>query len=330
MTTQNVPGVTIGRTATPRRILKQAARDLIVQEGVTINGTLACDGLQSTGYEKYIRAGSLLGKITATGLMVPLKRTKTNGAGAATATLVVDNSSFFQLGDTVTVGASASTTILSIVHSTNTITLAATRTWGDNEVVIATDGSGTARGILLDDEVRLWNEERTAAANMQAQMLIAGYVQKSLVLGDLNAALEDPQHKLGKIVFDDEYLSTFTPPTSANLGWKQVSAAADMTLTAADSGLEIFATAAVNITLPAVASAGQGFRIRAHQTAAATLTITAPAGLLIALNNAAATSVAYSTGSQQIGAGVEIVLLPNMTKYKASNISAGVQAVTVA
>ena len=329
MTTQNLPGVTAGRSVTPRRILKQAARDQIVQQGVIVNGTVSYDGA-NTNYEKYIRAGSLMAKITSTGLWTPLKRSKTNGAGAAATALIVDNAVFFRAGDSVVIGANAAVTVSSIDYSTHTLTIGSAKTWGDNEPVYVADGSGIARGILLDDEVKLWNEDKSAVANKSAQVLIRGYVQKSLVLGDLAAALEDSQHKLRHIIFDDEFFSTFTPPTRDNLGWKQVSIAADKTLTADDSGYEFFATAAVNITLPALASAGQGFRIRAHQTADANLTITAPSGKLIALHNAAATSVAYSTSSQKIGAGVEVVLLPDGTKYKASNISAGVQAVTVA
>ena len=310
-------------------MLLQAAKDNGILFPVTIDGSEAYDGA-NTSYERYIRGGWLLGKITSTGIFVPMRRTKTNGAGSATATLIVDNAAAFKAGDTVVVGGATSTTISSIVYSTNTITLAATKTWGDNEPVVVDDGSDHAVAVLADDEVSVWNMEKTAQVDPSAQAIFAGPVRKSLILGDLAAALEDPKAKLRHIILDDEILSTYAPPTRDNLGWKQVSVAADKTLVAADSGTEFFATAAVNLTLPAVASAGQGFRIRAHQTADANLTITAPSGLMIALHNAAATSVAYSTSSQKIGAGVEIVFLPNLSKYKACNISAGVQAVTVA
>ena len=329
MTTQRAPGVEVGRTVTPREVLQHAARGLAVQYPVTIDGSEAYDG-SNTSYERYIRGGWLLGKITSTGLFVPLRRTKTNGAGSAATELIVDNAAAFKAGDSIVIGANEAVTVSSIVYSTHTITIGSAKTWGDNEPVYVNDGSGTARAILLDDEVNCWNIEKTAQVDPSAQGLVAGFVRKSMILGDLAAALEDSQSKLRHIVLDDEHFSTYTPPTRDNLGWKQVTVAADKTLVAADSGTEFIATAAVNLTLPAIASAGQGFRIRAHQTADANLTITAPSGKLIALHNAAATSVAYSTSNQKIGAGVEIIFLPDLSKYKACNISAGVQAVTVA
>jgi hypothetical protein len=53
-----------------------------MQDGITL-GSAGYDG-SNTSYESYIRAGWLMGKITSSGLWVPCKRTKTNGAGSAT------------------------------------------------------------------------------------------------------------------------------------------------------------------------------------------------------------------------------------------------------
>lgn len=84
---------------------------------------------------------------------------------------------------------------------------------------------------------------------------------------------------------------------------------ADYTLTAADSG-GVFTTTgaagAVNFTLPAVATS-TGFEYTFANTADQNITITAPAGTLVAFNNAAATSIAFSTASEKIGAAVKVV-----------------------
>jgi hypothetical protein len=303
----------------------------VEQFGITLDGTNSYDGGQSTGYEKYIRGGFLMGRITSSGLWRPCPRTKTNGAGSATATLVVDNSIPFQAGDVIVIGATSGT-ISSIVYSTHTITLSATKTWGDNEPVYVDDGSQLCRGILLDSEVNCWDINKVNKINPGAELMIRGRAQSSYILGDLAAVLEDRQNLIaGRILIDNyDVIGSSSWPLPRNIEWRQMSIAADKTLVAGDSGGEFFATAAVNLTLPAIASAGQGFRVRIHQTADANLTVTAPSGKLIALNNAAATSVAASTSSQKIGAGFEICFLPDLSKYKVVMLNAGVQAVTVA
>ena len=59
MTAQALPGVTSGRTVTPRRILKQAGKGREIQIPVTLSGSASYDGA-NTSYEKYIRGGCFL------------------------------------------------------------------------------------------------------------------------------------------------------------------------------------------------------------------------------------------------------------------------------
>lgn len=84
---------------------------------------------------------------------------------------------------------------------------------------------------------------------------------------------------------------------------------ADYTVTLADNGTVFTntgAAGAVNFTLPAVAG-NTGYHFEFFVTAGQTITITAPAGKLIAYNNAAATSLAFSTAAEKIGGMCEIV-----------------------
>ncbi len=94
------------------------------------------------------------------------------------------------------------------------------------------------------------------------------------------------------------------------MGLRKISAkTAAYTVTLADNGTLFTNTGAgggVTFTLPAVAG-GAGYWFDFFLTADQTITITAPAGKLMAYNNAAATSIAFSTASEKIGGGVTIV-----------------------
>lgn len=175
----------------------------ITYPGGIIMASTGVDG-SNTGYTYEIRAGWLVGKITASGKYVPCKRTKANGAGSTVADLVVDNAAAFAAGDTITVGSNTGCVIDSVNYSTNTITLTATKSWSDNDRVFAEDGSATCRGVL-DTFIKLKNENNTAAADRSADMIVAGLVNDDFVLGDLSAILEDAnslQH-LKLIRFED-------------------------------------------------------------------------------------------------------------------------------
>lgn len=87
------------------------------------------------------------------------------------------------------------------------------------------------------------------------------------------------------------------------------------------------AAGAVNFTLPTTLKRGQAFEF--FNEANQNMTVTAPAGKLVAFNNAAATSVALSTAGQKIGGGFRITVNSDATKYMAEPIVAG-HTVTVA
>lgn len=104
----------------------------------------------------------------------------------------------------------------------------------------------------------------------------------------------------------------------------------DYTVVAADNG-KLFtnegAAGAVNFTLPTVAA---GYRFWFKSVADQNLTVTGAAGTVIALNNAAATSVAFSTASQKIGGGFMVESNAAGTKWRVQTFSAGANTVTVA
>lgn len=77
------------------------------------------------------------------------------------------------------------------------------------------------------------------------------------------------------------------------------------------------AAGAVVFTLPAIADVNDGWLTDFFVTADQNLTITAPAGKLVAFNNAAATSLAFSTVAERIGGGVTVRYDSGLTKYVA-------------
>lgn len=83
----------------------------------------------------------------------------------------------------------------------------------------------------------------------------------------------------------------------------------------ADIGSVIVATGAITVTLPAVADVWNGWNIKVFNGANNNLTITAPSGKLVTFNNTAATSAAFSTTSEKVGAGAEIIYDSALTKY---------------
>jgi len=72
---------------------------------------------------------------------------------------------------------------------------------------------------------------------------------------------------------------------------------------------------AIVLTLPPVANVDDGWNIEVLVVADQTVTVTAPSGKLIAFNNAAATSIAYSTTSEKIGGALEIRFISSAGKY---------------
>lgn len=155
--------------------------------GITIDATAGYDG-SNTGYETLFRAGCVMALNTSSKKYVPAKRTLANGAGSSTASLVVDNSAFFKAGDALQIG-STTGTISSIDYTTHTITLTATKTWSDNDVVYCTtNGTGTAVGVLAGD-VDCYQDDTRTSADSPGQLLVAGFLKASRLLGDYTAIM---------------------------------------------------------------------------------------------------------------------------------------------
>src|SRR5262249_35428768 len=88
------------------------------------------------------------------------------------------------------------------------------------------------------------------------------------------------------------------------------------------------ATGEVDFTLPAIAN---GYFFGFTNMVAQILKVISSEGTnIVALNNASATSVAFATGGQQIGAGFHVYSNPAATKWFVETASAGTATVTVA
>lgn len=72
---------------------------------------------------------------------------------------------------------------------------------------------------------------------------------------------------------------------------------------------------AVTFTLPPIADVVDGWSVSFMATAGQAITVAAPSGLLVTFNNAAATSIAFSTASEIIGSGVHVVYSSGLGKY---------------
>lgn len=89
-----------------------------------------------------------------------------NGAGSSTTTLVVDTpgTRHLQEGQTIKIGSGASVAIATVDSDTQ-VTLAAARTWSDNDVVVATDADGNAAGEMMG--LRGFVDDGTLVATLQ-------------------------------------------------------------------------------------------------------------------------------------------------------------------
>ena len=197
---EQIAGYQSGRVVTPRQVLRDNEHKMI------IGGIMSSAGYDggNTNYESYIRGGWLLGLITATKKWVPCKRTTTTSSGAVTALAVV-NAAPFKVGDAIDIGADTNIVISAINYSTNTLTIPTT-TVASGEAVVARDGSQIARGILLNDEVELYDYERRTLKDKPIQILIGGLVYNSMLLGDVAACVADTSGLIaGRIFRDSEY-----------------------------------------------------------------------------------------------------------------------------
>lgn len=172
----------------------------------------------------------------------------------------------------------------------------------------STDGSEVPVGVLRWGRNML-DPRSGSAVDHQASLMIAG----SLKVGSLFGFDENCRRHWGtRFMFDDLRweICNWDTPVVAKTG--------DYTVLATDNGklfTNLGAGGAVNFTLPTTLA--RGFRVRFMIEANQTVTITAPAGKLVAFNNAAATSIAFSTAGEKVGTAVEIVTNSDATKYLA-------------
>lgn len=186
----------------------------------------------------------------------------------------------------------------------------------------ATDGSEVAAGVLIE-ALRMKDFQDNAVDKFYA-ILVGGPVQASKLLNlDLQARAQ-----MDKFIFDD----IFNIMGNHWFPWKRFqSKTANYTVVANDNFTmfdNVGAGAGITLTLPTLASGYLfGFRVQADQS----MTIASNEGSnMVALDNASASSVAFSTGSQQIGGNVWVYSNPGATKWIVENHSAGANTVTVA
>ena len=186
----------------------------------------------------------------------------------------------------------------------------------------ATDGTEVASAVLIEG-LRMQDFSNTNTDRFYA-VLVGGPVQKSKLLGFDEMA----RQQLDKFIFDDigQLMGGHWFP------WKRfLTKTAAYTVVAADNYTlfdNVGATAAVTFTLPVLANGYYfGFRVQADQN----VTVASNEGdNMIALNDASADSVAFSTGSQLIGGQVNVYTNPGATKWIVENHSAGTNTITVA
>lgn len=171
----------------------------------------------------------------------------------------------------------------------------------------ATDGSQIPVGVLYQDVDMLVDG---VAANKFGRMLISGQIKKSQLLG-FDEEVRRCFH--GRFIFDDLLVGS---PSSYPVVEAKT---ADYTIVLRDNNKTFTnqgAAGAVVFTLPTCAV---GLRFRFFVEANQNVTITAASGKLVAFNNAVATSIAYTTANEKVGAGVEIVANADGSKWLAIN-----------
>lgn len=199
----SVPGQRSGYAVVPRNVLL-SVNGVIYGSGV-IDAARAYDGGQ-VGLEDELRAGTMMARITSTGLWTPCKRTTVTPAGAGTSTTSVPvvSARSFRTGDVISVGASTGLQVTAVNYTSNTITVNTAITFANSAVVVAQDGSQTCRGIL-GEFVKLRDPDGVVRNKVFSQLVIAGLVDQSQIVGDLAAVRSDTAAQLTQIQFGDTF-----------------------------------------------------------------------------------------------------------------------------
>jgi hypothetical protein len=190
------------------------------------------------------------------------------------------------------------------------------RDYGDSN----TDGSDVVAGILLES-VRITDLNGNNVQKFWG-VLLGGPVQAANIYGLTEQARAQMQ---GRFTFDDR------AAVPAFWSWRRtIAKTANYTVVNGTDNGTVFTTTgaggAVTFTLPTTIKKGQRWLF--FNCVGQNMTIAAPAGKLVTFNNAAATSVAFSTAGNLIGASVEIQVDDTGAKYIA--MPAGANTMTVA
>jgi hypothetical protein len=170
-------------------------------------------------------------------------------------------------------------------------------------VAANTDGTGVASAVLwpeiLSQDFSATNSDRVCP------VMVSGPVVAGQLIGLDNLA----RAQMSKaFLFDDDVVGNrLAPPL-----W--VSKGANYTVLPADRGTVFQAiTGAVTFTLPAILP---GYWFKFVNTVAATMQVSSAEGTnMTVYNNASASSIAFSTAGQQIGAVVDVYTNPAGTKW---------------
>ena len=189
----------------------------------------------------------------------------------------------------------------------------------------ATDGSQVAQGVLPLG-LNMLNLLTQAAQTKYWAILVAGGVKAANLIGLDNLAREQLR---GRFFFDDDLPGRGWVPFKTFITKTQAASPYQVLSTDNQAIFDnVGATGSVTFTLPVLANGYFfAFRVVADQA----VTIASSEGTnMIALNNASASSVAFSTGSQKIGGCVWVYSNPGATKWIVENHSAGTNTITVA
>lgn len=193
----------------------------------------------------------------------------------------------------------------------------------------ATTGIEVVDAVLLRDIPML--DDTGTAVQKQAHVIVSGSLKVADLLIQGTAFTSSGDEHLarrqmtgaGRFILDDDYASKAAflgPPI------KTKTVTGDTTLTAADNGtlFVVNGAGASNMTLPTLET---GLVFEFISNADQNMTVTSAAGNdIIAVNDAAASSIAASTSSQKIGAHfrVQSVYVGTTKKWMATNLSVGV------
>lgn len=151
---------------------------------------------QSNGVTTFglVRAGTIMGRITATQEYRPCNKSIANGAGVATTTVVVQDTRVWRVGDAFFVNGVDSTQVVDSITNATDFELDGVDTWADLDVLSAGDGSQVAVGINLRDSSTIdGHDENFANIENQTETLLvlSGEVRESSLIGDTAAVAAD-------------------------------------------------------------------------------------------------------------------------------------------